>query len=106
MLFKSQNILILTSGKLKWFHSAIYIEYDSSIHYNIKCEDIDSPIGYLGERTLSDWDFKSGIVWKTFEDYKNKKVERWPIKEMRLEEVDKWLDNWEKEHLENYYENN
>ena len=83
-----------------------YIEYDSSIHYTIKCEDIDSPIGYLGERTLSDWDFKSGTAWKTFEDYKNKKVERWPIKEMRLEEVDKWLDNWEKEHLENYYENN
>ena len=45
-------------------------------------------------------------MWKTFKDYKNEKVERWPIKEMRLEEVDEWLDNWEKERLENYYENN
>lgn len=83
-----------------------YIEYDSSIHYNIKCEDIDSPIGYLGETTLSDWDFKNGAVWKTFEEYKNRKVARWPIKAMEIAEVDEWLDNWEKEHLENYYENN
>lgn len=83
-----------------------YIEYDSSIHYNIKCEDIDSPIGYLGETTLSDWDFKNGAVWKTFEEYKNRKVARWPIKAMEIAEVDEWIDNWEKEHLENYYENN
>ena len=76
-----------------------YIEHDSSIHYIIKCEDIDSPIGYLGERILSDWDFKNGIVWKTFEEYKNGKVARWPIKAMEIAEVDEWLDNWEKKHL-------
>lgn len=83
-----------------------YIEYDSSIHYTIKCEDIDSPIGYLGERILSDRDFKNGTVWKTFEEYKNRKVARWLIKAMEIAEIDEWLDNWEKEHLENYYENN
>lgn len=76
-----------------------YIEYDSSMHYTIECEDIDSPIGYLGERTLSDWDFKNGNAWRTFDDCKNAKVNRWMIETMRIAEVDEWLDNWEEEHL-------
>jgi len=71
-----------------------------------KCEDIDSPIGYLEERTLSDWDFKNGNAWRAFDDYKSAKIERWLIKEMQNKEVDEWLDNWEKVHLEAYYENN
>lgn len=82
-----------------------YVEYDSSIHYTVKCEDVDSPIGYLGEITLSDWDFKNGTAWKTFKEYKNEKVARWPIEAMRIAEVDEWLDNWEKKHLEDNYEN-
>lgn len=64
------------------------IVYDSSMHYTIECEDIDSPIGYLQERTLSDWDFKNGNAWRTFDDYKSAKIERWLIKEMQNKEVD------------------